>query len=240
MRTRPTHHIRARNAAAFTLVEVIVATILVGIISASIALVISRSVRTRSAAEARAEASQRAKSAAQSIARDLSMLVRDSDAQGSLLRLTPGPAGPDARGDLLMLSRSERAVRVQGEENEGPVHEVQYRIRTEADAPALWRREDPFPDEYIDAGGVAGPVVPGVVALKAEAFDGQAWTQDWDSDVQGLPLAVRITITASADRLDSAGAQVVRSARAVVAIDRTPMPTGLAAAPQPIQQQQNQ
>ena len=29
--------------------------------------------------------------------------------------------------------------------------------------------DDPFPDEYQDAGGVASPLVPGVVAIRLQA-----------------------------------------------------------------------
>jgi hypothetical protein len=103
--------------------------------------------------------------------------------------------------------------------------ETQFRIETDALGPALWQRRDAVPDEYPRGGGVATPLVAGVVSLAAEAYDGELWYQDWDSDYHGLPLAVRITVVASGHRegqdvLDAPLATL----RTVMSIDRVVPP----------------
>ncbi|HYD00523.1 MAG TPA: type II secretion system protein GspJ [Phycisphaerales bacterium] len=237
---------------AFTLAEVLVATIIVGLIAASVAIVISRTFKTRRAAEGRTEAAARAKAAAAMIARDAMNAFRDNDLLQTRLQVVPGPTGA-SRDQLLLLSRTDRTVRgsaggvidfaaAGNEQNESDIHEVQYRIADDApDASrpgavgtSLWKREDPVPDEYLDAGGVASPVVPGVMELKVEAYDGETWTNDWDSDTLGFPMAVRVTVKVmvSADDEPTPRGSVM-SARQVVAFDRTPLPATFAAAPDP-------
>ena len=53
-----------------------------------------------------------------------------------------------------------------------------------------------MPDEFEYAGGIAQSVGDGVIGVRFEAFDGQSWVQDWDSDVDGLPISIRATVTA--------------------------------------------
>jgi type II secretion system protein J len=226
---------------AFTLVEVLVATIIVGMIAASVAIVISRTFKTRRLAEGRTEASARAKAAAGMIARDAQNAFRDNDLVQTRLQVIAGSAGQH-RDQLLLLARTDHTVRFSDEQNESEIHEVQYRIADDApDASrpgavgtSLWKREDPIPDEYLDAGGVASPVVPGVTELTVEAYDGETWTNDWDSDTLGFPMAIRITVKVmvSADDEPTPRGAVV-SARQVVAFDRTPFPATFAPAPDP-------
>lgn len=240
--------------AAFTLVEVLVATMIVGLISTSVALVISRTFKTRRMAEARTEAATRAKAAAAMIARDLQNAYRDCDLLQTRVQII---ASSDKRDQLLLLSRTDHTVRGSATaldtggstspdvQNEAGVHEMQYRIaddQTDAGAPgavgtSLWKREDPIPDEYLDGGGVATPVVPGVTQLVVEAYDGESWTNDWDSDSLGFPMAVRITVTVMVSEDDSETARGKTTvARQTVAFDRTPLPATFAAAPDPTAQ----
>ncbi|MDP1661116.1 MAG: type II secretion system protein GspJ, partial [Phycisphaerales bacterium] len=234
------HPARTRRR-AFTLVEVLVATIIVGLIAASVAIVISRTFKTRRLAESRGEASARAKAAAGMIARDTQNAFRDNDLLQTRLQVIPGGAG-QGRDQLLLLARSDHAVRTGDEQNESSVHEVQYRVVDDAPDPSrpgavgtsLWKREDPIPDEYLDAGGVAAAVVPGVTELKIEAYDGETWINDWDSDLLGFPMAVRITVKVivSADDAPTPRGPVMY-ARQVVSLDRTPLPVTFSPAPDP-------
>ncbi|MBY0308777.1 MAG: type II secretion system GspH family protein, partial [Phycisphaerales bacterium] len=93
---------------AFTLVEVLVATIIVGLIATSVAIVISRTFKTRRTAEARTEASLRATAAAGMIARDLQNAFRDGDLLQTRVRIIPGT---DNRDQLLLLARTDHTVR---------------------------------------------------------------------------------------------------------------------------------
>ncbi|MFN5959737.1 MAG: type II secretion system protein GspJ, partial [Planctomyces sp.] len=189
---------------AFTLVELIAASVIVAMIAGATTLVVSRAVRGRDASNTKFQAAARAPAGAARLARDAANVAREANAEYVRLLIAGTPDPIDgARSTITMLSQSMSAVRGVPSQNESSVHEVQYRIDRDEDgtgAVALWRRVDPNPDAYIDAGGVAEPVVPGIVGLRVEATDGQTWTTEWDSDAQGLPHAVRFTVTAVAGR----------------------------------------
>ncbi len=224
----------------FTLVEVIVASVIITLIAGATTVVILRALKSKDSSAARQEAFSRAYAAAQLVAKDLHRLTRERDASRVRLLLTPGGSGTSTGGeavgvydDVLMLVSTLRSVRPLGERAESPVHEVQYRVKPDPDAgedvQSLWKREDPYPDDYLDAGGVASPVVTGIVGMRIEATDaGEAWDSVWDSDYDGLPHAVRVTVTAEGGGVTS---KVRSTARVVVAIDRTPIPKDLPTSP---------
>lgn len=201
--------------------ELIIATIMISTIAAATYIAISQTIRSRDRAGAKAEAFSRARLAADLIASDAQNALRDSDLLNARVAITrtgkPG-AGQDG---LLLFSHGLRPVRPYSGQNEGDEYEVQYRLQP-ADKPdmlALWRRADPVPDEYPDAGGVAAAVVDGMKSLSVQAYDGAEWLDDWDSDNDGLPHALRFTVVAS-DNAGSASATI----RRVVAMDRVPIP----------------
>jgi type II secretion system protein J len=211
------------NKRGFTLIEIIVASVLLALIAGSTTLVLARSLKTRDASGARQDAMSRAQSAATLIANDIAQAAREPDLRFGLVRVIPS-GGLEGRDEVLMLARTGRTVRSNPEIPEGPVHEVQYRVvdgPSKDEPAALWRREDPYVDDFVDAGGVATPIVPGIVELKVEAYDGNSWSSQWDSDELGYPVAVRVTATATG-AMGSTSER--RTARAIVAIDRTPLP----------------
>ncbi|MBL8991216.1 MAG: hypothetical protein JNJ48_06515 [Phycisphaerae bacterium] len=200
---------------AFTLAEVIVGVVIVALIGGATTLVLSRSIKTRDTLAARHEAYQRAQAAVGLIARDLMNVARDNDLSQTRVRLSGGD-----QGELLLKAMGLRPVRPASQQNEGPVHEVQYRVAPGPDQNStLWRRDDPFPDEYQDAGGVASPLVPGVVAIRVQAYDGNEWFDQWDTDADGYPHAVKVEVVASGGSGD-----FTATARQIVAIDRVPLP----------------
>ncbi|XOV75198.1 MAG: type II secretion system protein GspJ [Phycisphaerales bacterium] len=109
-----------------------------------------------------------------------------------------------------------------GERSEGGEFEVQYRLATrstgvggrqfsdrgrvfyedasEGELGVLWRRVDPQPDETPEGGGVVFPVMEGVTEFSVEALDVDRWVGDWDSDEQGYPHALRITVRVTEPR----------------------------------------
>lgn len=223
-----------RRRRAFTLVELIVASVIITLIAGATTLVIVRAVKTRSASAARQEAMSRAMTAVELISRDVRQVVREHEPTRVLFRVTTAgppssPAGlsAGASDQVLMLVNSLRPVRALTDQPESPIHEVQYALRPvpNADTQSLWKRADPLPDETLDSGGVATPLVDGVVALRIEATDeAGVWRTDWDSDFDGYPHAVRISVIASG----GAGSTETRAtARTVVALDRTPLPKAL-------------
>ncbi len=223
-----------RRPLGFTLVEVLVALVIVAGIAAAATVSISRGLRAQTLSAARQEARARADAAAERIAADVVNVVRDGDLFHARVLITDGGQGTAARDELLVFSNSSTPLRPGNIQAEGGVYEVQYRVverPTFADAgrggaPAgpptlvLWRRVDPVPDEVPDGGGIVFPVAEGLLSLSIDAFDGTAWQSGWDSDRDGYPHAIRIEVRAVA------GGDERRSAtsRKIVALDRVPLP----------------
>jgi len=222
----------------FTLIEIVAASIIISMLAAATGLVIFRMARTQRGVLAQ-EAFARADYAAQLIAKDVLTARREQNLTFGKVQIVHGGSAvaESARDELIVLSLAGRRIRANPANNEGPVHEVQYRVAAsngaegsaagantsdaarDASSLSLLRRADPNPDDYLDAGGVVSVAVPGVVALRIVASDGISWFDDWDSDLDGYPHAVRITVTAA-----SPDGLTVRTARRTVALDRTPVP----------------
>lgn len=211
----------------FTLVELIVSTIMLSVIVGATTLVVFQSLRSRDAARSGGEAFSRAQVAAGRIVADAQNALRDTDLLKGKIQVTAGGAGGSS--GLLLLTHQQRPVRTGFDVPEGDEYEVQYRLEP-ADLRAasvesrlsqytLWRRADPNLDDTVDGGGVAAAVMDGLTTLSVEAYDGQKWQATWDSDADGYPFALRVTVSAC----DEAGRRV-STARRVVAIDRTPLP----------------
>lgn len=216
---------RARPAAprrAFTLVELIVALLVGVIVAGATTASLTQFSKAKARASARQEAFGRAQAAAARIAEDARQLVRDHDLTFALVRVADGREGSLDRDSLLLLVRSLRPVRGMSGVPEGAESEVQYKVLPDsspARRPGLWRRADAPPDKNELAGGVAQLVVPSITALLIQASDGTSWFDSWDSDRDGYPHALRVTVTATAD--DGVTTAV---ARRLIAIDRTPLP----------------
>lgn len=227
----PSHAASRTPRAAFTLIELLLAALLAAGIAGAIAVSLSQALRARAASESRGDAFSRASAAVDRIALDIQNLVRTGDLFDARVLLVEGGVGQSSdprstqRDELLLFSFSPRPARPLSDQNEGAVYEVQYRLQTPPDPAAaayvLWRRADPVPDDTPDGGGVASPIVRGIASLSIEAFDGSGWHDDWDSDRDGYPHALRITVLA---RSDDRIRPVEAFARRTIAIDRTPTP----------------
>lgn len=243
--SRTTHHTPthsrplprpSRRRAAFTLVEVIAASVVITLVAGGTMLALGRSIKSRDAATARYEAFSRAAAAVETIARDLQNVAREADLVRTKVGVLPGGDPGAERDQLLLTIESSRPVRpaliASGQQAEAPTCEVQYRLQNAPlgdDAPGtltLWRRADPLPDDYPDSGGIAAPLVSGIVSISFQASDGVEWLDDWDSDSDGYPHLVRVTVTAASGN----PARTV-TARRTIAIDRVPLPGSVAGAP---------
>ena len=188
----------------FTIIELVVAIMIAAIISGAVASSLSQLGRARNISRIRMTASRRASDALESIRRDVQSAVRSDDLFDTRLRLAPevvsSPVGEVDRDQLLLFNTRLRPIRRIDYSGEGDEYETQYRIEEDRDGPVLWRRRDAVPDEFEDAGGIAESIGDGVIGVRFEAFDGQSWVQEWDSDVDGLPISIRATVTASGAR----------------------------------------
>ena len=188
----------------FTIIELVVAIMIAAIISGAVASSLSQLGRARNISRIRMTASRRASDALESIRRDVQSTVRSDDLFDTRLRLAPevvrSPVGEVDRDQLLLFNTRLRPIRRIDYSGEGDEYETQYRIEEDRDGPVLWRRRDAVPDEFEDAGGIAESIGDGVIGVRFEAFDGQSWVQERDSDVDGLPISIRATVTASGAR----------------------------------------
>lgn len=208
-----------RSRRGLTVVELIVASVIgIMVVGATLSSV-SALLRVRARSTARQEAFARADAATSLVALDLVSTTRSEDLSHCMVSITSGGSPTFESDELLLMSTAIKPVRGEDDGPEGEVYEVQYRLAAAGTATAMWRRCDPGLDDYPDAGGVAAPVTLGVRSLSFQAYDGTNWLDDWNSDVDGLPHAVRVVVTAGSD-----DGQAVATVRRVVAIDRVPIP----------------
>lgn len=207
--------------AGFTLVELIVAAVIGVLVAGGVTASLSGMLRARGVAESRREAFARADAAASHLALDLQNVVRHFDLTHARVAIVSGGALGAEQDEVLLLCKSSRPVRGDELNPEGDDFEVQYRVAPVQGAAGLWlwRRADPALDPYLDAGGVAAALVRGVASLSIQASNGVDWFDDWDSDTDGMPHAVRLVVTATSD-----DGRVTATARRLVAIDRVPIP----------------
>lgn len=211
-----------RPGHGFTLVELVVASVIGALLAGSTVVAVSQLLRARERSAARQQAYGRAEVAAALIALDAANAVRDHELRFVKVAVLDSGDGAEARDEVLMLARLGRRARPGGDGPEGDEYEIHYRVApliSEPGMSALWRRVDPALDQALDAGGVASAVVAGVVGLDIAASDGQVWFPSWDSDRDGMPHALRITVQARSD--DGRVSAVIRR---VVAFDRVPVP----------------
>ncbi len=212
----------------FTLIELIIAGVIAALLTASTTYTVSRALSAKTVARGRQQATVRAEAALAHISREAAAIVRAEDPAAVLVRISNQTTTDDsgtqrADDELLLFTESLRPVRPASEQAEGAEYESQFRIiREPGSPPTLWQRRDPVVDEFYDAGGVAKPLVEYIVALDLAAFDGAEWASRWDSDEVGLPLGLRVSVTAISD-----DGRAVIERRAVIAFDRTPLPISI-------------
>lgn len=213
----------------FTMVELLMAGVLLAVVLASMGVAMRQVVSARSASVARTDAFVRADAALRMIRRDLSSILRRTDLYFTRLVIFDSSPTIDGevrdRDDLLLFNNRLVATRDIEYNGDGLEFETQYRLEDDEAGTVLWERRDPMPDDYPTGGGIITPRVEGVVSLNVEAWNGHSWLDEWDSDDTGLPWALRVTVTATGagqweDTIDRPTAML----RTVVPIDRSRMP----------------
>jgi len=221
-----------RRTAGFTLVELLVAGVITAFVLGSVSMSLSQLGRAKNTSKLRFDAFIRADSALNLLRKEIVAVTRSDDLFYSRFLLTNDSVkvGKEQfdRDQILVFNTRLRPLRNIDFGGEGFEYESQFRIADDDLGPMLWARHDHMPDEYPEGGGVATPEVEGVIGLAIEAYDGYAWFDEWDSDTEGLPLAVRITVQASGHR----GPDDIYSAprallRTIVSIDRVISPKDL-------------
>ncbi|HIJ80388.1 MAG TPA: prepilin-type N-terminal cleavage/methylation domain-containing protein [Desulfuromonadales bacterium] len=178
----------------FTLLEVLIAVVLLGILSAALYGSYFGVARARERASAGMESQRELGATLDLIRREIAsslfsrtdkrlrFTVEDRDNFGApastleLTTLTPVPAGTEQ-------SRRESGLAT-----------VSYRLTDKNGKRMMTRREY---DPVFDATGVlAYPQMERISSFLVECYDGSKWVKSWDTSINGrLPAMVRITVT---------------------------------------------
>ena len=214
-----------RRRRGFTLVEVIVAAVVTAFVVGAIWGSLGRMIDTRTTARARLRAYLRADMALDTLRRDIAAVLRSEDLFWTKFQIDDGVGTWEGqlvpRDELLLFSNRLSSMRPLDWQGEGKEYETQYRIIVDGEGPVLWRRRDSVPDEYYDAGGVATPIVDDIIGVDLVAYDGNEWLSYWDSDFDGLPLSVMITVMVPIEGMPDAPPVTLRTE---VALDRVVPP----------------
>lgn len=216
---------RARARMAFTLIELIVAGVVATIVLSAVTFSLSQIGKARNLARDRVEAYQRAATALEAVRSDVVGSLRSDDLFDCRFLLTAASSRGTGynRSELLLFNASLRSIRELDYQGEGTEYETAYRVEDDDLGSALWRRRDPVPDDVPDGGGMVEPVSDGLVAIYVEASDGEgSWQEEWDSDYDGMPKLVRISVTATGAPVggEETGLTPEVTLSTVVALDR--------------------
>jgi hypothetical protein len=184
-----------RLTTAFTLVEVLVAMTLCGLIMMSIV----SSVRTLSGVKDRMERRkarlQEARHALQTIVGALRNVRRDSVAPDhAIIGKSGGRGAGNDRINLLVVD--DRRSRPDGAESDQ--YETGFYLSKPPGRPwpVLLCRKDHALDDFFEEGGMATVVAEGITGLTFEYFTGMKWQNDWSDLEPKAPSAVRVTVAA--------------------------------------------
>ncbi len=224
----------ASHRRGFTLIEMLIAGLITSFVLGSLSLSLSQLTKAKTSTKSRLAAHLRANAALESIRQDIASVIRSPDLFWTRFLLeddeSTSALGALDRDSLLLFSTKLRPIHPVNFTGEGIEYETQYRIEDDSNGPVLWQRRDASPDEFPKGGGTATPIVEGIIALNFEVYDGQLWYEQWDSDIEGLPVAVRVTVTASGQALgtDAYDENIpVAIMRTVIAIDRVILPSDI-------------
>ena len=211
----------------FTLVEVMVAGIITAFLLSSVSMSLTQLAKAKAGTTQRLAAHLRADAALESLRREIVSVIRSDDLFWSRLLIEDdamnSSIGRLDRDEILVFSTRFRPIHPVEFSGEGMEYESQFRIEDDELGPVLWHRRDAVPDEYPRGGGTATPLVDGLISLSIEAYDGQQWYEQWDSDLDGLPMAIRVMVAASGHALGDDAYDVrlpIAILRTVIPIDR--------------------
>jgi type II secretion system protein J len=231
--TRSSDHRRRSLRRGFTMLEFILAGILLAMVLVAMGMAMQQVVKARNATRGRVDAHIRADAALRMIRRDLVSLLRREDLFYTRVLLTENwvmREGEEvSRDEILVFNNRMQSTRDLLYNGDGMEFETQYRVEDDDLGPMLWQRRDPMPDAYPEGGGIVTPVVEGIMGLDLQAWNGIDWLDEWDSDEDGLPWAFRVTVTATgAAPGQPTDNQPIAVLRTVVPIDRSRMPMEVA------------
>lgn len=215
----------------FTLLELMIAGVMAAVVLGGVTVSLSQLGLSKAISRQRLDAFSRCDTALRTIRRDIISVLRRDDLFDTRLKIIDNTSRFDGRevdrDELLVFNSSLRANKEIDFNGEGVEYETQYRIDDDEFGVVLWKRRDPILDDNPLGGGIATPLGEGVVSLQLEAYDGDNWVPQWDSDEFGIPHAIRITIVATGMVDGDDFYPPFVTLRTVVALDRVMQPADL-------------
>ena len=215
----------------FTLAELVVAGLIAAIVVGAVGASLSQLARSRTVSRVRLDSHLRTSMALDRVRREIQSAIRSDDLFDSRLLIiddtVSAPVGDLDRDELLVFNTKVRPVRERTYSGDGQEWETHMRVEEDEIGSALWMRTDAVPDDVDRGGGTAEPIMSGIIGVKFEAYDGTTWRDEWDSDIDGMPWAVRVTIsgTGRPDGEDPfEDPRDLLSLSTVIPLDRVPPP----------------
>ena len=186
--------LRQRQYPAFTLVELLVATV-IGVLVVVVAIATFRSVsRSRETARYYSEMMAQGRYALDQIRDDLANFYRSAEPQQMRLVGIKGGTIEQPADRLIIYAVQDRPIKEKPGESD--IYEVEYGLTINKKSPyrMLARRCAALdhPGSVV-SGGILTRIMQPMHSLEFEYFDGSQWLRQWDSR-EGFPFLVRISL----------------------------------------------
>ena len=186
--------VRSTRGSGFTLVELLVAATLIGIVLGSGAVLTFQVGEARQRGQRMATHHAEADAALRALTDTLPALDRSYD-EDDLVFIGEDLEENGQPADRLRLRiTSNRTVRP--DQPESDVHEIEFYLETPStqELPVLVRRTDPTRNEPPDDGGVIEVVARDIVSFNVEYLDQGEWVPDWPEFLNRYPTALRLAV----------------------------------------------
>ena len=178
----------------FTLLEILVATIISGFVALTAVASLQAVIRSRDKIDASIETAAELNFAVRMISDDLRNIARDSGDDGCNLVGVLMPLEDMASANLTV--QAVRRGKARSDQPESDVYEVEYYLVTDEAKSQLMRRVWPYPDDQDEPAGILSAIADNVTAFDITYYDGVSWESEWPEDMTQLPHLVKVTLAA--------------------------------------------
>lgn len=175
------------GAKGFTLLEILLAIALSGILLSSIYGIFTAAARVREQVDSQSSALHLGRVLSERLSRELLGLSLTEPADAAALA-----GGTNSRGEayLELVTHSRSGFR-------SGTRRVRYRLGPDQDNRiVLWRAEK---DLYLRREGIEERLAQRISELRFEFYDGTQWRPQWNSSTDGRPVLVRVLMTLQED-----------------------------------------
>jgi type II secretion system protein J len=191
-----TTHRHKTHTSAFTLIELLLASIIGALIAASAVSVLRVAIISRQETHQHIEAAAPIRIAAAQIQQDLANLYRPQTGQTKFIGSCDELADPPA-SRIIFHAVSRRKARPQLPE--GDVYEIEYFLQQTDAGSCLMRRLWPNPNPDDSPAGILIPLAENIVGFEVAYYDGKDWVHQWPEQLNRVPNLMAVTLIGHAD-----------------------------------------